>query len=74
MSGAPNCNYWSLHLRAFWMQRKMNVRLFFELDDTIICPFLHRFRKTAEKYIAVGFDYSLLNDFLNTLEKKEDLS
>ena len=26
----------------------------------------------AEKHIAVGFDYSLLDDFLNTLKKKKD--
>jgi len=28
----------------------------------------------AEKHIAVGFDYSLLDDFLNTWKKKEDLA
>lgn len=45
----------------------------FELDEHLDMPFYEvtNPEDPTEKHIAVGFDYSLLDDFLNTWKKKK---
>lgn len=45
------------------------------IGDDRECGHLGSGSRSSEKHIAVGFDYSLLDDFLNTWKKKkEDLA
>ena len=65
-------------LQIDWRKAAKDVMYaLFELDEHYNMPLYEVANPEAptEKHIAVGFDYSLLDDFLNTWKKKkEDLA
>jgi len=76
LAKALNCNYRSIYEPSLYAAEDVMYALF-ELDEHYNMPLYEVANPEAptEKHIAVGFDYSLLDDFLNTWKKKkEDLA
>ena len=73
---ALDCNYRSIYEPSLYAAEDV-MYAFFELDEHYNMPLYEvaNPEDPTEKHIAVGFDYSLLDDFLNTWKKKkEDLA
>ena len=76
LAKALDCNYRSISEPSLYAAEDVMYALF-ELDEHYNMAFYEvtDSEDSAEKHIAVGFDYSLLDDFLNTWKKKkEDLA
>ena len=76
LAKALNCNYRSIYEPSRYAAEDVMYALF-ELDEHYNMPLYEvaNPEDPTEKHIAVGFDYSLLDDFLNTCKKKkEDLA
>ena len=76
LAKALDCNYRSIYEPSLYAAEDVMYALF-ELDEHYNMPLYEVAdpEDPTEKHIAVGFDYSLLDDFLNTWKKKkEDLA
>lgn len=76
LAKALGCNYRSICEPSLYAAEDVMYALF-ELDEHYDMNLYEVANPTdpTEKHIAVGFDYSLLDDFLNTWKKKkEDLA
>lgn len=76
LAKALNCNYRSICEPSLYAAEDVMYALF-ELDEHYDMNLYEVANPDdpTEKHIAVGFDYSLLDDFLNTWKKKkEDLA
>lgn len=76
LAKALNCNYRSIYEPFLYAAEDVMYALF-ELDEHYNMPLYEVTNPEGptEKHIAVGFDYSLLDDFLNNWKKKkEDLA
>ena len=76
LAKALGCNYRSIYELSLYAAEDVMYALF-ELDEHYNMPLYEvtNPENPTEKHIAVGFDYSLLDDFLNTWKKKkEDLA
>ena len=76
LAKALNCNYRSIYEPSLYAAEDVMYALF-ELDEHYNMPLYEvtNPEDSTEKHIAVGFDYSLLDNFLNTWKKKkEDLT
>ena len=76
LAKALNYNYRSIYEPSLYVAEDVMYALF-ELDEHYNMPLYEVTNPeySTEKHIAVGFHYSLLDDFLNTWKKKkEDLA
>ena len=73
LAKALNCNYRSICEPSLYATEDVMYALF-ELDEHYDMNLYEVANPDdpTEKHIAVGFDYSLLDDFLNTWKKKKD--
>lgn len=72
LAKALDCNYRSIYEPSLYTVEDVIYALL-ELDEHYDMP-LHEMvepEAPTEKHIAVGFDYSLLNDFLSNWKKKK---
>lgn len=76
IANALNCNYCSIYEPTLYSAEDVMYTLF-ELDEHYTLP-LYRIEDSENKgetHIAVGFHYSLLDDFLSDwMKKKEELA
>lgn len=72
LAKALNCNYRSIYEPSLYAAEDVMYALF-KLDEHYNMPLYEvaNPKNPTEKHIAVGFDYSLLDDFLNTWKRKK---
>lgn len=72
LANALNCNYRSIYEPTLYAAEDVMYTLF-ELDEHYNMPLYEvKNKKTKETHICVGFDYSLLDNFLSEWMKKKD--
>ena len=73
LAGALNCNFRSIYEPTLYAAEDVMFTLF-ELDEHYNLPLYEVAdpEDPTERHIAVGFDYSLLDDFLNIWKKKKE--
>ncbi len=72
LAAALDCNYRSIYEPTLYAAEDVMYTLF-ELDEHYDMPLYEvKDEKTKETHICVGFDYSLLDDFLSEWMKKKD--
>ena len=73
LAKALDCNYRSIYEPSLYAAEDVMYALF-ELDEHYDMPLYEVAdpEDPTEKHIAVGFNYSLLDDFLNTWKKKKE--